>query len=278
MGAALDGAVTELTSLLAPLLANPVWVLLLPTVGLGLAGMLLSLIRDGGRHGTEEVIKTYHEPEGRLNIWSAVVKAFASILTIGFGGSAGLEGPSIHIGATVGDFAHSITRKFNLDSTDVKSMMIAGGSAGIAAIFKAPLTGVVFGLEVPYKDDMAKESLVPSLVASVTSYLVFVSIMGIRPLFKTESVFTISGRDLIYATALGLLIGLAARLFVRAFRWSEAFFERLKLRRPVKTAIGGGIVGLVGLTSIYWLGSPMPLGVGYSVVGRVITETFSLKV
>ncbi len=276
--AALDSAVTRIAELSNPLLANRFGVVLLPIAGLALAGAALSALRDGGTHGTEEVIKTYHEPEGRLNGLSAMVKAFASIVTIGLGGSAGLEGPSIHLGATVGDFAHRTLSRFNLDPAEAKSMMIAGGAAGIAAIFKAPLTGVVFGLEVPYKDDMAKESLIPSLVASVTSYLVFVSLMGIRPLFKTERVFAIESRDLLYAAALGLLIGLAARLFVKAFRAVEAFFERLRLRQPIKTAIGGGIVGLAGLAAFILFGSPMPLGLGYAVVGRVISETLSLKV
>lgn len=253
-------------------------VILLPAFGLGTAGLLLSHFGNGRLFGTEEVIKTFHDPNGRLDPKKAPAKLLASIFTIGFGGSAGLEGPSIYIGAVVSTLSNRLLKLFNLGYENMKSMTIAGGAAGIAAIFKAPLTGIVFGLEVPYKDDFAKESLIPSLVASVTSYLTIATILGVKPLFKTQVSFSIDYYDLIFAGILGFVVGLAGRFFVLAFRRSERFFDSLRLSLAAKMAIGGLLAGLTGLITLLWLGSPASLGVGYETLGRVLNETLTLKV
>ena len=260
------------------LLAQPLGALLLPIAGLTFTGIILMIIKKGRLNGTEEVIKTFHDPAGRLDERKAPLKSLAAIFTVGFGGSAGLEGPSMYIGAVVGTLVKRVANLLKLDTDDVKSVMIAGASAGMAAIFKAPLTGIVFGLEVPYKDDMAKESLIPSLVASVTSYITFVSIMGIEPLFKTGRIFTLDYRDLLLVAVLGLVIGLMARFFVISYRKSEDFFSGLNIPLIYKLMIGGTIVGITGVISILVLDSPMSLGVGYGVIDDIIAETFTLKI
>lgn len=260
------------------ILANPLGVIILPALGLGLAGILLTRFsKNGDIHGTEEVVKSYHDPEQDIDYRSMPAKILASISTIGFGGSAGLEGPSIYIGAGVGSIATRLAGLLRLAPGDIKHMMIAGSAAGISAIFKAPLTGIIFALEVPYKDDLAKESLIPSLIASVASYLTLVTILGTEPLFRTSQVYEIASWDLILAVVLGVIIGLAGRAFVLAYRHSEDFFDSLKYSRPIRMALGGLLAGLTGLAALLLLGSPMSLGIGYDAIGRIINETFSLE-
>lgn len=260
-------------------LSNPVGVLLMPTFGLALAGLALTyLCKNGDIHGTEEVIKTYHAPEGDIDYQAMPAKLAASISTIGFGGSAGLEGPSIYIGAGIGSVTNRLLKFLGLQSSDVKNMIIAGSAAGISAIFKAPLTGIVFALEMPYKDDLAKESLIPSLIASVSSYLTLVSILGITPLFRSSQAYSVSSWDLIFAVVLGLVIGLAGKLFVLAYRRTEELFSSLPYSRPTRMAIGGLLTGVTGLVALWWFGSPMSLGIGYNTIGRIINESFSFDV
>lgn len=252
--------------------------ILLPAFGLGVAGVLMAYFTKKNSHGTEAIIKTFHDPEGKLKLKYAPINILASIFTIGFGGSAGLEGPSVYIGGVLGTVINRLLKLFNLESENVKSMMIAGSAAGIAAIFKAPLTGIVFGLEVPYKDDFVKESLIPSLVAAVTSYLVFARIMGVKPLFKTKQDFSLSYTDLVFAAVLGFFIGLAGRLFVILYRGAEKFIDNLKLSLPVKLAFGGALTGLTGVVAILWFGSPMTLGAGYDSIRLIINETLAIKI
>ncbi|MBI4734204.1 MAG: chloride channel protein, partial [Rubrobacteridae bacterium] len=192
------------------------------------------------------------------------------VLTIGFGGSAGMEGPSIYVGASITSFLRRKLVKFGFTYEDARWMLLAGSAAGIAAIFKAPLSGVVFALEVPYKDDMARDALIPSLIASVTSYIVFVSFIGINPLFQAPRISAVNYHDLLLSVILGLACGLAARLFVFFFHWASAFL-RTKFRSPIQRAIiGSSIMGLVGLASIIVLESPYALGSGYEAINATI--------
>ena len=123
----------------------------------------------------------------------------------------GLEGPSIYIGSSLGDAVQRrLLRLFTMEESKV--LLVAGAAAGVAAVFRAPATGVVFALEVPYTDDLARRALLPVLMASATSYLTYVALIDTKPLFRvlgTGSGFSIS--ELGGALLVGLLCGLLAR-------------------------------------------------------------------
>ena len=277
--ALLDYSIHSASGLLAPILNMPIGAFLLPVVGLTLAGISISFFtKKGDLHGTEEVLQAYHKKGGVLKLVPAIGKIVGSFFTIALGGSAGLEGPSIYIGGVVSNVVHKVAKFFKLKPSDIKAMLLAGAAAGIAAIFKAPLTGIVFGLEFLYKDDLAKEAFIPSLVASTTSYITFVSIMGVKPLFYTQRIYNISYPDLIVAGLLGIIIGLAARTFIVALRRTEDLFEKLPLNMIAKMAIGGAFCGLAGLISVLWFGEPLALGIGYEHISRVISEVLSIEV
>lgn len=251
---------------------TPLTIVLFPTFGLLLSGLLLQFgTKDQDIHGTEEVIQAFHR-KGAIDHRSAPVKVLAAIATLGFGGAAGLEGPSIYMGAVAGSWIVRRMRRWGFTAEDVRTLMLAGAAAGVAAIFKAPLTGIIFALEVPYKDDIAREALIPALVASVSSYLVLVSILGVEPLFSVAGRYSLSSaRDLGIALGLGLLVGIIARLFVSSFKRVRTLALGSGLPLYVRTTIGGFVVGLLGLIGLNIFHSSIVLGTGYDAVSGLMS-------
>jgi len=147
--------------------------LLLPLRGILLSGLLLRYFADRPDiHDAEAYLEAYHRGDSDTRFGSFLAKVAAAIATVGFGGAAGLEGPSLYIGSSLGDFVSRRLRRVGLDHEGLKTLLVAGAAAGISAVFKAPLTGLIFALEMPYTDDFAREALIPSMLASVSSYLV----------------------------------------------------------------------------------------------------------
>ena len=249
-------------------------------LGCALTGLIMQfLTRDPNQHSTEEVIQSYHEHEGAIDMRAFPAKLLAAITTVGFGGSAALEGPSIYGGAAIGSWLwtrlHGL-RSFRLDARDRRIMLICGAAAGMSAVFRAPLTGIVFALEMPYKDDLAHEALMPSLIASVVSYMTLSAFMGSEPLFNFKSVGTYTMHDLLWSAVLGLLIGLLAMAFVITFRHLRSFVVKWAAPHWIKLSIGGLLTGLCGLIFIQiYPGVLIPLGPNYEAVGQILTQSHS---
>lgn len=222
-------------------------------------------------HSTEEVIRSYHEHQGDINMRPFLPKLVAAVTSVAFGGSAALEGPSIYGGAALGSWLWAKLRWLHLDARDRRIMLICGAAAGMSAVFRAPLTGIVFALEMPYKDDLAHEALVPSLIASVISYITLSSFLGGAPLFDFASNTSFTGRDLCWSALLGLLIGLIAMAFVITFRRTRVFFVNSSLPHWIKLAIGGLLTGICGVAFLYFFpGTLVPLGPNYEAVGMIL--------
>jgi CIC family chloride channel protein len=227
-------------------------------------------------HSTEEVIRSYHEHEGYINMRPFAPKLLAAITTVGFGGSAALEGPSIYSGAAIGSWIWTKVRRFRFDSRDRRIMLICGAAAGMSAVFRAPLTGIVFALEMPYRDDLAHEALLPSLIASVVSYVTLGAFLGSAPLFNFPASYTYHQSDLYWSALLGLLIGLVAMVFVVTFRRARIFFISWRLPHWLKMAIGGLLTGLCGVLFLHiYGGSLVPIGPNYEAVGDILDKTHS---
>ena len=250
---------------------TPVTVVLAPTLGLLLSGLCLQYLTVNPEiHGTEEYIRAYHERGGVVRFRSFPGKMLAAFSTLAFGGSAGLEGPSIYAGSAIGSYLLRRMRRIGFTADDVRVLMVAGAAAGVSAVFKAPLTGIVFALEVPYRDDLARHALVPAMVSSVTSYLVLVQFLGVAPLFDVGGRYAPAPVDLALALALGLVIGLAGRLFVVSFEVFGRLMRRLPVPLWARTGLGGLVTGLFGLLSLSVLGQPAALGTGYESVGKLL--------
>jgi CIC family chloride channel protein len=211
-----------------------------------------------------------------MNMRPFAAKIAAAITTVGFGGSAALEGPSIYGGAAIGSWLWTKLRGLRLDSRDRRIMLICGAAAGMSAVFRAPLTGIVFALEMPYRDDLAHEALVPSLIASVVSFVTLSSFLGSSPLFNFAGSTSFRHRDLYWSALLGLIIGLIAMAFTVTFRRARSFFVKWTAPHWVKLSVGGVLTGVCGVLFLHaYHGSLVPIGPNYEAVGNILGQHHS---
>jgi CIC family chloride channel protein len=245
-------------------------------VGFGAAGLIMRyLTPDPDLHSTDEVIRSYHEHHGDMDLRSYWPKMLAAATTIGFGGSVGLEGPSIYAGAGVGSWLWTKLRRSNLSRADRKVMLISGAAAGLAAVFRAPLTGVIFALEMPFHDDLAHEALVLSLISSVVAYSMLVAALGSEPIFAFARTRRFHDIDLAWAAFLGLICGLVAMAFSTIFRKLRAFVITLPIPHVVKLLVGGLGVALCGLAfATLFGGLLLPLGPNYQVARDLLANPY----
>ncbi len=242
------------------------------TLAFLVTGLIMQyLTPDPNNHSTEEIIRSYHERQGAVEMRPLVPKLLAAITTVGFGGSAALEGPSIYGGGAIGSWMWAKLGRLRLEPRDRRTMLISGAAAGMAAVFRAPLTGLVFALEMPYKDDLAHEALLPSLIASVVSYVTLASFLGAKPIFNFQSTVSFTGRDLIWCALLGVAIGLIAMTFSITFRRVRTFVVKWSIPHWVKLTLGGLLTGLCGLAFVRMFQGPLvPLGPNYEAVGIIL--------
>jgi len=247
--------------------------------GFLVAGVIMEfLTRDPNEHSTEEVIQSYHEKEGELDLRGFVPKMLAAIVTVGAGGSAALEGPSIYGGGAIGSWLWNRLRRFRLTARDRRIMLISGAAAGMGAVFRAPLTGIVFALEMPYKDDLAHEALLPSLIASVVSYVTLATFLGSEPLFDFASGTTFSRRDLFFCALLGVLIGLVAMTFSITFRRLRTWVVKWRVPHWLKMGLGGALTGLCGVIFLkIYHDALVPIGPNYEAVGLILGAHHSVS-
>jgi CIC family chloride channel protein len=246
-------------------------------IGFVVTGLIMQFTTpDPNRHSTEEIIRSYHEHEGEIDMRSFVPKLLAAVTTVGFGGSAALEGPSIYGGAAIGSWLWTKLRKLRLNDRDRRIMLICGAAAGMSAVFRAPLTGIVFALEMPYRDDLAHEALVPSLIASVVSFATLSSFLGAAPLFNFAASTAFTRHDVYWSALLGLIIGLIAMVFVITFRRARTCFVKWNFPHWGKLAIGGLLTGVCGLLFLYiYPGNLIPIGPNYEAVGEILGRPHS---
>lgn len=248
--------------------------------GFIITGLIMQFLTpDPDEHSTEEIVRSYHEHQGDVNMRPFFAKLLAAITTVGCGGSAALEGPSIYGGGAIGSWMWARLRsagRFRLDARDRRIMLICGAAAGMSAVFRAPLTGIVFSLEMPYKDDLAHEALLPSLIASVVSFVTLSSFLGSAPLFDFAASRSYTRTDLGWCALLGLIIGLIAMAFVVTFRRARAFCVEMRAPHWIKLAAGGLLTALCGLIFLYFYhGSLVPLGPNYEAVGLILGQPHS---
>jgi len=249
-------------------------------LGCAVTGLIMQhFTPDPDEHSTEEIICSYHEHQGDVNMRPFLPKLLAAITTVGFGGSAALEGPSIYGGGAIGSWLWRQLRRlgrFHLEARDRRIMLICGAAAGMSAVFRAPLTGIVFALEMPYKDDLAHEALLPSLIASVVSFMTLSSFLGSAPLFDFAAGVSFTHRDLAWCALLGVLIGLIGMAFATTFRRVRAFCVRSRAPHWLKLSIGGLLTALCGLAFLHFYnGALVPIGPNYEAVSLILDHAHS---
>lgn len=259
--------------------ATPAAAFLLPFGGIVAAGLILRKFAAAPNlSGTDELLDHYHN-YGGIYVKEGALKYLAAIFTIGFGGSAGLEGPSISAGGVVGSWVgRHMAHRFALTKEDLRILLLTGASAGIAAVFKAPLTGIVFALEVPYKDDLARRAFLPSIISGVASYVTFASVEGSSPLFSFVSPRTgFTLEDLILSAVLGIMIGIVAVVFSKFFHLVHRNLPKTGLPPISKYLIGGAVLGVIALLVRFAYGSPYTFGPGYFVIQEGLSGAFTIQ-
>ena len=235
--------------------------------GLGLLVAAASLRWLAGRatpSTADEYIKAVPDPEARFDLRPALGRLAACVATLGGGAAMGFEGPSIYLGTAVGAYSHERLGRV-LRGVDRHAALVAGAAAGVAAIFKAPATGAVFALEVPYQDDLASHALLPALVGGATGYAVFAAIHGTDPLIPVTGQPPIDLRDLLVAGLLGAACGGGARAFAWLINWAKRLAARRAGWRPPVLA-GLVLAGLAVLSHGVFDGRAFSLGPGYHAV------------
>lgn len=253
--------------------SRPLWVLaLIPAIGGVIAGLIIyTFAPEAEGHGTDAVIDAFHNKRGEIRKRVPLIKTIASAITIGSGGSAGREGPIAQIGGGFGSFLAS---RLKLSERERRVMMVCGAAAGIGAIFKAPLGGALFGIEVLYKRDFEMESMVPAIVSSVVAYAVFCSSphIGWEPIFKTLPYTFNHPYELFFYTILGVVCAVVGIFYIKMFYGTRNIFRRWDIPNHLKPAAGGAMLGILALLIGYWKPRALDgiLGMGYGFIQSAI--------
>lgn len=233
------------------------WALPLIASGGALLGAILvfRIAPEAEGHGTDAAIAAVHHNPRGVRFRTVLVKIVASALTIGSGGSGGREGPTGQISAGFGSL---LARVLELPPEDSRVAVAAGIGAGIGAIFGAPLGGAVLAAEVLYRDDFDPAALLPSFIAAGVGYAIFGWVEGYGALFGTHGSTNFTApANLPWFALIGVLGGLVGLLYARGFYGLHDRFGRWPAPRWLKPAVGGALVGAIGIAI------PEVLGTGY---------------
>lgn len=242
---------------------SPLILLLITTIGGLISGFLVyTYAPEAEGHGTDAAIESYHEKNGIIKPIVPIIKMIASAITLGSGGSGGREGPIAQIGA---GFASYFATKLKLSKKERRILLVAGMGAGIGAIFHAPLAGAIFAGEVLYKEvEIESEAFLHTVIASIVAYSVFSFVFGWSPLFATPVFHFTNPLELISYTILAFSVGIFAIFYVKVFYGTRDFFKKIPIKPHFKPAIGGLLVGLIGILA------PDAISMGYGPLQKAM--------
>lgn len=256
---------------------SPLLLALVPGLG-GLAAGFVAhrLAHETSGGGGDAYIDAFHRRGGLMRKRVALVKALATALTLGSGGSGGREGPTMQIGAAIGAL---VGRFIDVSPRERRILAVSGTAAGLSAIFGTPLGAALFATEVLYRDDFESDALIPAILASVTAHGVFVAVLPGATLFAHAASYPFRPTHLPLYAALAVVLSLVARAFVASLAVSKSFFRRLPVPVWVRPGIGGAMLG-IGATMWIILANPHLhlahhgigiLGSGYGAAQGAIT-------
>ncbi len=234
--------------------------LLYPLVGIVIVTCYVKyVVKDNISHGVTRVLHAISQNKSRLKPHNCYTSIVASSITIGFGGSVGAEGPIVYTGSAIGS---NLGRLFRLSPQVLMLLVGCGAAAGLSGIFKAPLAGALFTLEV-LMIDLTTVTVMPLLISSITAATVAYVFTGYDvEFFFTQSEIFPPGR-IPYAIILGIICGFLSLYFIRTINFMEGFYSRI--HNPWKKAAIGGIV----LAVLIFLFPPL-YGEGYTVITSML--------
>jgi len=240
-------------------------------LGYPVAGMLLTLlfvryvVRDDISHGISRVLYAISRKKSHLKVHNTWTSLVATTLTIGFGGSVGAEAPIVLTGSSIGS---TIGRLFKLNYRSITLLIGCGAAGAISGIFKAPIAGIIFTLEILMLD-LTISSIVPLLISSVTAATVTFFLMGDQVLFSFELKGAFNLSNIPWYLILGILTGFISVYFSKMTIFLEKMYERIN-NVYLRLAAGGIILG--GLVFLF----PPLFGEGYDTIMQLLqgeTET-----
>lgn len=256
---------------------RPWMLVILPALGALIGGLLSSTFAPETRGGgADAIIRDFHENQGFVRRRVPLVKALASIFTLGFGGSGGREGPTMQIGGALGSI---IARALRVNERERRILLVAGLAAGVAAVFRTPLGAALLAVEILHRDDFESDALVPAVLASVTAYSVFISFFGEATLFTHAPRYPFVPAHLPLYALMALVVSLAAAGFIALLRAVRKGFDKIHLPLWAKPALGGLMLGALVAPILYYLGPALGavgrgiglLGGGYGAAQLAIT-------
>ena len=237
--------------------------LVYPVVGIFLTGLFIrKVVRDDISHGVTKILYAISRRQSRIkrhNTWSSL---FASAITIGFGGSVGAEAPIVLTGSAIGSNLGSV---FKMEHRTLMLLVGCGAAGAVAGIFKAPIAGLVFTLEV-LMIDLTMGSLLPLLVSSVTAATVSYILHGTEAMFEFRMDEPFLMERIPAVLLLGILCGLVSLYFTRAMNRIEGVFRRYS-NPYIKLVIGGAMLSLL----IFMF--PSLYGEGYDTIHMLLNGT-----
>ena len=237
--------------------------LVYPVIGIFLTGLFIrNVVRDDISHGVTKILYAISRRQSRIkrhNTWSSL---FASAITIGFGGSVGAEAPIVLTGSALGS---NLGSAFKMEHRTLMLLVGCGAAGAVAGIFKAPIAGLVFTLEV-LMIDLTMGSLLPLLVSSVTAATVAYILHGTEAMFEFHMDEPFLMERIPAVLLLGILCGLVALYFTRTMNWIEGNFRRYS-NPYVKLVIGGAMLSIL----IFMF--PSLYGEGYDVIHMLLNGT-----
>jgi CIC family chloride channel protein len=239
---------------------------LYPAIGILIAILFMRfVVKSEPGHGIPGVLFAISRKNGlikRHNTYSSIV---ASAFTVGFGGSVGLEGPTVSTGAAIGSNIGQILR---LNYKQITLMISLSSAAAMAAIFQAPIAGVVFALEV-IMIDLTVASIIPLLLATVTAVLTSYFVLGQAVAYPVKEIEAFIPGNTVYYIVLGVLLGLVSVYFTKVYIASEHFFRRFK-RWQTRFLIGSLTLGVL----IFFF--PALYGEGYKSINLSLQGDYSV--
>ena len=238
------------------------WVILVPMIG----GLIIGLMARYGSeqirgHGIPEALEAILIGRSRIGIKVAVLKPLSSAISIGTGGPFGAEGPIIMTG---GAFGSLFGQAFNLSTSERKTLLVAGASAGMAAIFGTPLAAVLLAVEL-LLFEWKPRSFIPVAFAAITAAILRIGLLGNGPIFPVPPHPQLSSSEMLYSVAVGVIAGLGSSLLTQLVYGFEDLFRKLPIHWMYWPIIGGFFVGLGGLIN------PHSLGVGYDTIRSLLS-------
>ena len=235
--------------------------LVFPVMGILISGLYVKyILRDNISHGVTRVLYAIALKRSRIKFHNIYASLVASSVTIGFGGSVGAEGPIVFTGAAIGS---NLGQAFHMDRKMLMTLVGCGAAGAIAGIFKAPIAGLVFTVEV-LLIDMTMSAMLPILISCVTATCFTYIFSGDAALFTFHLDSEWSVQRIPACILLGITCGLASLYFIRMMGVCEGVFARYKDKPYIKLAIGGTALSLL----IFCF--PSLYGEGYSSINLLL--------